>query len=108
MAEFAFDYWKRVDELRGTKTLSDIAEAMGIKEQSLRNMRSDCRYPKLSASQQLAAYLNTNVDYLISGKIESASPPTSTSTDYVEGVMQQDPVVADILASLIRRIKGEE
>lgn len=107
MAEFAFEYWERVDKLRGNKPLSEIAEAMGIKEQSLRNMRSECRYPKLSASRQLATYLGTTVDYLMTG-VPGSPLIQSTSFDYVEDAMTKDAVLADILASLIKQIKGDK
>ena len=105
MAEFAFEYWERVDKLRGTKPLSEIADAMGIKEQSLRNMRSECRYPKLSASRQLATYLNTTVDYLMTGVLET--PSTSSDYDYVVRAMDADPDLVDIFLKITKKIKGE-
>lgn len=108
MALFAYDFWNRVDQLKGNIKLSQVAEETGIKYQTLRNQRSENRYPKKEDITKLAIYLKTTEEYLMTGATPAASPPTSTSTDYVEGVMQQDPVVADILASLIRRIKGEE
>ncbi len=106
MADFAVEYWKRVDELRGKSSLVDVAKAMDIKEQSLRNMRSENRYPKLDATKKLARFLNTSVDYLMDGK-PSEENTSSENYRYVLHVMDSTPGVADSLASLIKQLKGE-
>lgn len=67
MADLAFQFWERVDRLRGNKTLSELALVMDIKEQSLRAMRSQCRYPKGPAIQALASFLDSTPEYLVSG-----------------------------------------
>lgn len=74
MAEFAFQFWKRVDDVRGKVSLSQIAEAVGVKDQSIRAMRSQNRYPKADIQLKLAEYLGTTVDYLMTGKDSSTEP----------------------------------
>lgn len=110
MAEFAFEYWNRVWDLLDSQNMSlkDLSESIGVSYGVVRQWKTKNRYPKADLQIKIASCLGTSVEYLMTGTTPAASPPTSTSTDYVDGVMQQDPVVADILASLIRRIKGEE
>ncbi len=67
--EEAFYFWERVDDLRGEKTLSELASVMGLKEQSLRAMRSKLRCPKADALSRLSEYLNTTVEYLVHGTV---------------------------------------
>lgn len=75
MAEFAFQYWERVDELRGKTSIPVIAEAIGVPLQTLKNMRSQNRYPKADIQLKLAEYLGTTVDYLMTGKDSSDGQP---------------------------------
>ena len=63
----AFYFWRRVDDLRGDITLGELASVMGLKEQSLRAMRSKLRCPKADALSKLADRLNTSVEYLVNG-----------------------------------------
>lgn len=107
MADFAFEYWERVDELRGDKSLSDLAKIMKIKDQSLRNMRSQNRYPKLEASQCLADYLGVSVSYLMTGK-EPEKVQVNDDCTYIVKMLKDDPTLASSIANLIKNIKGEK
>ena len=71
MSDLAYNFWERVDQVRGNKPLAEIAESIGIKNQSLRAMRSQNRYPKSKQIQLLANVLNTTVEFLITGNKES-------------------------------------
>lgn len=72
MADFAYEFWERVDDLKGKgDSLSQLAQVMGVKTQSIKNMRSECRYPKPASIKCLADYLGVSVSYLISGKESS-------------------------------------
>lgn len=107
MADFAFEYWERIDELRGNKTLSELSKVMGIKEQSLRNMKSENRYPKLEATQRLASFLGTTVEYLMTGK-EPEKAQVNDDYTYITKMLKDDPTLASSIANLIKSIKGEK
>jgi len=107
MPEFAFQFWKRVDELREGTSLKKICEDLDIKYTRMRDNRSDNRYPNREDMIRLAKYLNTTVDYLMTGTPGTPSIQSS-SFDYVEDAMTKDSILADIIASLIKQIKGEK
>ena len=81
MTDQAFFFWNRVDHVRGDRPLSVIAEAIGIKDQSLRAMRSQGRYPKSQQIHLLASYLGTSVEYLMSGETSSDITPEMAKVD---------------------------
>lgn len=68
MEELAYAFWQRVDELKGGKSLKDIANDLGVSYATVKDMRSRCRYPKQELCSKLASYLSTSVDYLMTGK----------------------------------------
>lgn len=67
MTEYAIQYWNRVDKLRGKTPLYVIADEIQVPLQTLKNLRSQHRYPKSESSALLAAYLGTTVDFLMTG-----------------------------------------
>lgn len=67
MNEDAFGFWKRVDEIKGKMSLSEIALKSGIKYQQIRHLRSENRYPKANEIFSIAEVLCTNTDFLIGG-----------------------------------------
>lgn len=82
----AYAFWQRVDELR-TGTLQDIADVIGIKEQSVRMMRSRCAMPRALAVKALAEYLGTTSNYLLTGEKgteEPAAPKELPEVEYVK------------------------
>ncbi len=115
--EKAFQYWKRVDELRGDMSLSEIADIMNIKGQSLRNMRSCNRLPKLEATQKLADYLHTTVDYLMTGihirPVDNLCPEAryvqeSPEARLLVSQVMKDPVLLSALAVVIESTRKEK
>ncbi len=95
MADFAYEFWERVDDLKGKgDSLSQLAQVMGVKTQSIKNMRSECRYPKPASIKCLADYLGVSVSYLISGKESSTQKEEDNNNkNYQE---------------LCKRVKGNE
>lgn len=102
-----FEFWKRIDEMRGNTTLNELAEVMDLKEQSLRAMRSQCRYPKRPAIEALARYLNTTADYLMTG-----NPPVIQKTadapelKKIIVTLQENPKLMPFVEKYIESIKG--
>lgn len=104
MAEFAFEFWNRVDNLRGKTTLSELAERIGIKDQSLRAMRSQNRYPKASIMKLLAIELGTSTSYLVYGKdapeqVEEQGQELCTQAQYV----QNNSKARDLIDCIIKK-----
>lgn len=105
MPLFAFDFWNRVDKLKGDIKLTKIAEETGINYQTLRNQRSENRFPKNEDIAKIAKYLNTTDEYLMTGVLET--PSTSSDYDYVVRAMDADPDLVDIFLKITKKIKGE-
>lgn len=74
MAEFAFQFWSRVDTLLDSTSLKELASASGISYATLKDMRTRRRYPKQEAARRIADYLGTTVDYLMTGKDSTTEP----------------------------------
>ena len=108
MASFGYEFWDRVDDLKGRDdTLFKLAQVMGVKTQTLKNMRSECRLPKPTSIKCLADYLGVSTDYLITGEEKSAEPE-SPDYAYITKMIKDDPTLASSIANLIKNIKGEK
>lgn len=70
-----YDFWKRVDELRGHISLKDLSEMTGIKYTRIRDSRSLCRTPGLYDVIKISEALGVSVTYLVTGKDSSALTP---------------------------------
>lgn len=88
-----YDFWKRVDELRGHISLKDLSEMTGIKYSRIRDSRSLCRTPGLYDVIKISDALGVSVTYLVTGKDSSALMP--------EMIFVRDHAAARLL---IRRI----
>ncbi len=108
---------ERVDELRGDMSLSEIADVMNIKGQSLRNMCSCNRLPKLEATQKLADYLHTTVDYLMTGihirPVDNLCPEAryvqeSPEARLLVSQVMKDPALLSALAAVIESTRKEK
>lgn len=62
----ASDFWKKVDEKRGNKSLKDLAEELGLNYTTLRNQRSKNRYPSRADMLRISEILGTSLDSLVS------------------------------------------
>lgn len=64
----ARDFWNRIDDLRGKKKLTEIAEATGINYELMRVQRTRHRIPSLKICVILAKHLGSSVEFLATGK----------------------------------------
>ncbi len=99
--EKAFGFWKRVDELRGDKRLKDLSAVIGIKEQSLRMMRSRCSIPRALAVKALAEYLGTTQSYLLEGDNGNETPAVTQDLPEVEYV-RNSPEAQALIRAVMR------
>lgn len=67
MAEKHEDLWKRIDELRGSMSVRELAERSGVNETSLQCTRVNGTLPKLQFLYPIAQTLGTTVEYLYTG-----------------------------------------
>ena len=82
MAQFAFEFWNRVDLLRKDMQLQDLARMAGISYKTLTNQRVEHRYPKAEDMKNIARVLGTTQEYLMTGesrKTEYGIPKDSIS-----------------------------
>ncbi len=112
MKNTAYDFWKRVDELRGKMTISEIGERTGVKEQRIKHLRSEVRYPKLEDCILIAEILNASIDYLVFGTESGAS---SLEARYVDSnapartlvaAIMKDPALLQALALVIESTRN--
>ena len=70
MNELAFDFWNRVNNLlkQQKKTQVQMCEALNMSLASLRNKISVQSAPSVFNAFSIAQYLNTSVEYLVTGK----------------------------------------
>ena len=76
----ALSFWRRVDELRGDRTLFDISEELSIPYSTIRNQRAQNRYPKRNEIERIANALGVTSDFLITGYSPASITP---EMDYV-------------------------
>ena len=67
-------FWKRVDAMRKTSSLSSICKATGIKYSRIKENRSDNRLPCVEDLYLLSEYLGCSMEYLLTGNTDSLSP----------------------------------
>lgn len=77
----AEDFWKRVDNARGNKTLKEIAEELDGSYITLLNQRSQNRYPSRANMMRIAEILGTSLDSLVSDS--PGIPKITPEMDYV-------------------------
>ena len=74
-------FWNRVDKLRGSMSLKELAEKLDLNYTTLRNQRSINRYPSRADMVRIAEVLDTSIDSLIS---DTPNVPNITpEMDYV-------------------------
>ena len=64
-------FWKQVDLQRGKTLLSEIASALCLNYQSIRDQRTNNRLPKLEDAYSIASYLGVSIEYILTGKDDS-------------------------------------
>lgn len=63
----AREFWNRFDELRGSRTVKEISESIGIDYEAIRVQRTRRRIPRLSIAVKLAAEVGSSLEYLACG-----------------------------------------
>lgn len=100
-----YELWKRIDVLRGCIPLSQICKETGIKYTRVKKNRSDNRMPGIEDVYTLAHYLGCSMEYLLSGKDNTASPEadfvmSNESARLLIRRIMDDPRLLDALAAV--------
>ena len=106
-----YQFWQRVDRLRGSRTLKEIADSLCVSYATLIDMRTKQRFPKIDICIKLSESLHTTLDYLYLGKTTQLC---STEARYVEdhpearalvSQIMEDPALLQALATVIASCK---
>lgn len=117
MALLGYEFWKRVDELRRDIKLSKMAEDLDLNYTTIRNQRSENRYPKNEDITKIARYLGTTEGYLISGESGELSKlpeerPTVTYNneeyDYILRIIEKNPELCKKLVELLKELENNK
>lgn len=74
MNDKGYDFWKRIDAMRKTSSLSSICNATGIKYSRVKENRSDNRIPCVEDLYLLSNYLGCSIEYLLTGEARDVCP----------------------------------
>ncbi len=105
MAEFAFEFWKRVDELKGKTTITQMCKDLNMKYTRVRDNRSENRYPSKDDIIAIANYLNTSIDYLMTGTGPEKTPPMSAERQGILEALDENPNLEKFVLQYIEGIK---
>ena len=88
----AYLFWSRVDEFRAIKKmgLEQLAEAVGIKHQSIRDQRSKNLIPRSETLYKISRAVGASMEYLLTG---NDSRPESPGDKLYNALMEQAPAV---------------
>lgn len=94
----------RLKQLRGNRTLGEVASDMGLGKTTLHGYESGRREPDLATLQRLAHYYGTSMAYLV-GETDDPRPPSKASAaapNREEGIKDGDPIPPDLQLSIER------
>ena len=107
-AERSYQFWNRVDLLRGNLQLNDLANKAGIKYQRIKEQRSSGRIPSVEDVYKISTVLNTSIEYLLTGEngLSLSSPEAKAVSESPElqalvRAVMRDPQLLSALATVI-------
>ena len=103
MASSAYEYWERVDEVRGDISLSKICSDLGINYHTLRVARSSVRFPKRDISNAIAGYLGVSEAFLMFGDQSQETPSSNTRAD---AIIERLRTASDLELTMVEKILG--
>ena len=92
----ALSFWRRVDELRGDRTLFDISEELSIPYSTIRNQRAESRYPKRNEIEKIANVLGVTSDFLITGYSPASITP---EMEYVQRNRRAERIIEKCISN---------
>ena len=101
----AYQFWRRVDLLRGDTTLKELAERHGLTYNTIKDMRSKDRHPSLEICIELAHDLGCTLDFLLEGRAAISTPEaryvdTSPEAQALVRAIMRDPQLLQALGAL--------
>ncbi len=108
MVDRGYEFWKKVDKLRGDIGLYEFAEKVGINYRTMINQRSDNRIPKKEHLIKIADALCVSVGYLLSSEDNNSliTPEMSFVRDneaarMLVRKMMEDPELLEHISALV-------
>lgn len=74
MNDKGYEFWKRVDMVRGSQSLIEFANIVGLNYSSLKPMRSRCQIPSIPVIIRISDLYNVSIDFLLKGKETNIKP----------------------------------
>ena len=119
MPEFAYNFWSRVDELLEKKRASvkDLAVAIDVSYDVVRQWRSKNRYPKEPIPSVIASWLGVTTEYLLSGNTRVEAFGITDEMKFVRDhqearalirAIMDDPALLYPISALVTRKAPEE
>lgn len=65
MVDRGYEFWKRVDKIKGNLSLNDIANSAGINYRTMLNQRSQNRIPKKEQLIKIANAFGVSIGFLL-------------------------------------------
>lgn len=65
MVDRGYEFWKRVDKIKGNLSLNDIANSAGINYRTMLNQRSQNRIPKKEQLIKIANAFRVSIGFLL-------------------------------------------
>lgn len=95
--EDARSFWNRFDDLRGSRTVKDIADSIGIDYELIRVQRTRYRVPKINVAVKIANEVGSSVEYLVTGMNPGQLP------EHVRDIVNRLLMADDVDLALVRR-----
>ena len=101
-----YEFWKRVDILRGQVSLKELSIKTGIKYTRIRDGRSLCRSLTVDDAVKISDALGVSVNFLMTGKEDMRLPPEADFVMRNEAArllirrIMDDPRLLDALAAV--------
>lgn len=100
MNNSAYEFWKRVDQVRTGKAMSEIARVASVSYKNVKDQRSLNRLPKLEDAYKLSKALNVSVEFLLTGVDNHVLSPRSLA------IAKACEKASDLELEMVERILG--
>lgn len=104
MAFSAYEFWQRIDALRGDSPLTDLAIGTGIKYQQIRHLRSENRFPKAEELILIANYYDVTVEALTTADNQCSS--VLKPSPRVSAIIERINTANDLELAMVEKILG--
>lgn len=108
MSQDSHDYWNRVWKKLTEKNISlkELSEGTNVSYGVMRQYKTNNRLPKTDVQVKIASYLDTTVEYLITGK--EVFNQDNEDFNYLFNALKNNPDLCRTIVALIKEIEKNE